>query len=90
MKPHYRLVRLCDCAAGTRFYLKNGMPGTLITLAKRYGEAVYHIGHLTDYTAKQRRVYDQAQVWVEVFEIPTWGNGYLPSIARPFQWVRAV
>lgn len=69
MKPRYRLMKLIDCAPGTRFYfyrLKELKPFTLITKSKRSFQAIYHNGHEYDAVAKRYRTSLQKSVWAKV------------------------
>lgn len=67
MKQRLRLVKLEDCQNGTRFYTsRKWQPRTLITINKKYYEAVYHIGHLFDIKAKQLRMNPSFRVWAVI------------------------
>lgn len=47
MKPRYRLMKLSDCANGTRFYFyrsKMMLLYTLIAINRKKYEGVYHMG----------------------------------------------
>lgn len=58
MKPHYRLMKLSDCANGTRFYFYRSRkmnPYTLIANSLKRYESIYHAGHDFNIDSKRFR-----------------------------------
>nr|DAV78076.1 MAG TPA: hypothetical protein [Caudoviricetes sp.] len=69
MKPRYRLMKLSDCANGTRFYFYRSKllwPYTLIAINRRKYEGVYHIGHDFNINVRMFRTSLNKQVWAKV------------------------
>lgn len=69
MKPRYRLMKLSECANGTRFYFyrsKLMLPYTLISISRKRYEAIYHIGHDFSINVQMFRTSLNKQVWAKV------------------------
>lgn len=69
MKLRYRLMKLSDCANGTRFYFyrsKLMLPYTLISISRKRHEAIYHAGHNFNINVRMFRTSLNTQVWAKV------------------------